>query len=58
MRARKLTLPAPKPRNPVLAAVAKRLATMAGGRHRAGVRRKQQFERLELDQRVRESGEW
>ena len=58
MRARKLTLKQPKPRNPVLLAVAQRLGTLAGSRHRAGARRRKQLDRLDLDQRVRETGEW
>lgn len=47
-----------KPRNPVVLAVVKGLATLAGHRHTANLRARERFERMDLDQRVREIGEW
>lgn len=47
-----------KPRNPVLLAVVRGLGTLAGRRHTARQRARQRFERMDLDQRVREIGEW
>jgi len=47
-----------KPRNPVVLAVVQRLATFAGRRHAADLRARERFERMDLDQRVRELGEW
>ncbi len=47
-----------KPRNPVVLAVVKGLGTLAGRRHAANRRARERFERMDLDQRVREIGEW
>ena len=47
-----------KPRNPVVQAVVQGFGTMTGKRHRDAERARERFERLDLDQRVREIGEW
>jgi hypothetical protein len=47
-----------KPRNPVLRAVIHGLGTMTGQRHRDAERARARFEQLDIDQRVREIGEW
>lgn len=56
MRPFTIALPARKPRNPVARALA--LSPRSGsGRHTVG-RRNKDRDRRDLDQRVRESGEW
>lgn len=52
------TVRTPKPRNPVVQAVVQGFGTMTGKRHRDAERARERFERLDLDQRVREIGEW
>ncbi|MES2187058.1 MAG: short-chain dehydrogenase [Pseudomonadota bacterium] len=54
---RTVAVPPAKPRNPVVLAVVQRLGTLAGHRHED---RKscERLDRLDLDQRVREIGEW
>ncbi|SDE51351.1 hypothetical protein SAMN05444679_12415 [Variovorax sp. CF079] len=47
-----------KPRNPVMLAVVQRLATFAGRRHAADLHARERLQRMDLDQRVRELGEW
>ena len=47
-----------KPRNPVVLAVVSRLGTLVGRRHTKTERARERFERMDLDQRVRELGEW
>ena len=50
---------APRPRNSVVRALIARIVTAAGGRHRdAQLRRMRQRDQKDLDQRVREIGEW
>ncbi len=53
---RSMTVPARTPRNPVVRALA-RLARTGHGRH-ASTKRKRDKDRADLDQRVRECGEW
>ena len=49
---------APKPRNPIVRAIAARMLSVGAGRHKPprGARRRAQ--EIDLAQRVRESGEW
>ena len=63
MRQRKNTLratavPPARPRNPVVLAVVRRLGTLAGRRHDPERSRRERLDRMDLDQRVRECGEW
>lgn len=48
----------PKPRNPVVFSLLKRLSSGAGGRHHNPQRPSRQQREKDLDQRVREIGEW
>jgi hypothetical protein len=47
-----------RPRNSVVLAIVRRVATMAGRRHRSARKPTRQELELDLAQRVRESGEW
>lgn len=47
-----------KPRNRVVQAVVHGFGTMTGRRHRDAERAREHFEKLDIDQRVREIGEW
>jgi len=47
-----------QPRNPVMLALAHRLATFAGRGRAADLRAHERLQRMDLDQRVREIGEW
>ncbi len=48
-----------KPRNHIVRAIISGLISKGSGRHvRAQLKRKQALDRMDLDQRVRESGEW
>lgn len=51
-------VPASKPRNRVVQAVVHGFGTMTGQRHRDAQRARERFEKLDVDQRVREIGEW
>jgi len=55
--AKAVHVPAATPRNPVVLAVVQRLGTMLGRRH-ADRRVWKRLQRMDLDQRVREIGEW
>ena len=55
---RATTMPPAKPRNRVVLAVVQRLGTLAGRRHDPERRQRDRLERMDLDQRVRECGEW
>jgi hypothetical protein len=54
---RTVAVPAAKPRNPVVLAVVQRLGTLSGHRHE-DKKSRERLDRLDLDQRVREIGEW
>ena len=60
MRTSKFTIAVPtaKPRNPFILAVTKRLAHLGGGQHATPKNRDEHLSRMDLDQRVREIGEW
>lgn len=48
-----------KPRNRIVRAIIGGLIAKGSGRHQhAQIKRKQALDRMDLDQRVRESGEW
>ncbi|MBS0468193.1 MAG: hypothetical protein JSS31_08410 [Proteobacteria bacterium] len=49
---------APKPRNPVVRAIASRVLSVGAGRHQSSRHSSRQAQALDLAQRVRESGEW
>jgi hypothetical protein len=54
-----IRLAASRPRNPVVRALARAGQVLATRRHKtAALRRSEQLDRLELDARVREVGEW
>lgn len=53
-----MLVPRAKPRNPILAKAVSRLISLGTRRHTQGPRRARDFARLDLDQRVREVGEW
>jgi hypothetical protein len=50
--------PPPKPRNRVVKAFARVYGTVSGQRQRDAERAREQWERLDVDQRVRSLGEW
>jgi len=58
MRSRAISARVPRPRNPVVLALVRRIAGLAGGRHRNARKATRQQAELDLAQRVRESGEW
>jgi hypothetical protein len=58
MRSRVISARAPRPRNSVVLAILRRVATAATRRHRDVRRASRQEAELDLAQRVRESGEW
>ena len=60
MRTSKFTIAVPtaKPPNPLILAVTKRLAHLGGGQHAIPQNRDEHLARMDLDQRVRELGEW
>jgi hypothetical protein len=55
---RTITVPPVRPRNPVVLAVVRRLGTLSGHRHAEEARARERLARMDLDQRVREIGEW
>jgi len=55
---RTTTVPPVRPRNPVVLAVVRRLGTLTGRRHPEKARAQKRLARMDLDQRVREIGEW
>ena len=58
MRSFKIAIPMAKPRNRVVQALVRGiLATRTRG-HAPGTRRPRDIDKLDLDQRVRETGEW
>ena len=58
MRKQQLVLPAAKPRNRVVQALVRGIARVGTRVHSQGTRRRADLNRLDLDQRVREVGEW
>jgi hypothetical protein len=58
MRSSKFIARAPRPRNPVVLAIVRRVANAASRRHRDARRVSRQEADVDLAQRVRESGEW
>ncbi len=58
MRKQKLVVPAVKPRNRVVQALVRGISRVGTRVHRPGARRRADLDRLDLDQRVRETGEW
>lgn len=56
--AKRMAMPASRPRSRVVQAFIERLGTITGRRRRDAERARQRFEGLEFDQRVRELGEW
>jgi hypothetical protein len=52
------TLRVPRPRNPIVQALVRRIAGFAVGRHRDARQGARRSEAKDLDQRVREIGEW
>lgn len=55
---RTITVRPTKPRNLVVQAVVRRLGTLLGQRHTGDRRARERLARMDLDQRVREIGEW
>lgn len=55
---RTITVRPTKPRNLVVQAVVQRLGTLLGSRHDGDQRTRERLARMDLDQRVREIGEW
>lgn len=55
---RTITVRPTKPRNLVVQAVVQRLGTLLGSRHDGDQRTGERLARMDLDQRVREIGEW
>ena len=47
-----------RPRNPIVQALVRRIAGFAVGRHRDARKNSRRSEAKDLDQRVREIGEW
>lgn len=58
MRKQTIAVPAAKPRNRVVQALLRTMSRVGTRAHRRGGRRVVDLDRLELDQRVREVGEW
>lgn len=58
MHSQKLALPVVKPRNRVVLALVRGLLRAKTRTHSPGPRRRADLDRLDLDQRVREVGEW
>lgn len=58
MRKHNFAVPAAKPRNRVVQALVRGIARVGTRVHRPGPRRRVDLDRLDLDQRVREVGEW
>ena len=58
MRHFKIAIPVAKPRNRVVQALVRGFLRPGSGKHAAGPRRPRDLEQLDLDQRVRETGEW
>jgi len=58
MRKQSFVLPAAKPRNRVVQALIRGISRVGTRAHRLGERRRADLDRLDLDQRVREVGEW
>ena len=58
MRKHMFVVPAAKPRNRVVQALVRGIARVGTRVHRPGERRRVNLDRLDLDQRVREVGEW
>jgi hypothetical protein len=56
--ARRTVATASRPRHRVAQAIARSLGAMTGKRRRDAERARERFERLDVDQRVREMGEW
>ena len=52
------TLRVPRPRNPVVQALVRGIAGLAAGRHRDARQNQRRSDAKDLDQRVREIGEW
>lgn len=55
---RTITVRPSKPRNLVMQAVVQRLGTLLGSRRDGDQRTRERLARMDLDQRVREIGEW
>lgn len=53
-----ITLRVPRPRNPVVQALVRGIAGLAAGRHRDARKNHRRSDAKDLDQRVREIGEW
>ncbi len=58
MRTFKIAIPMAKPRNRVVQALVRGLLRAGSRVHTPGPRRPRDLDRLDLDQRVRETGEW
>ena len=58
MRTSKFAIRVARPRNRVLRALVRGLLRIATGFNAPGPRRRADLDRLDLDQRVREVGEW
>jgi hypothetical protein len=58
MRTSRLAIRVARPRNRVVQALVRGLLRVATRAHQAGPRRRVDLDRLDLDQRVREVGEW
>lgn len=58
MRNRSIAVPAAKPRNPVIRAVLDRVVAFGSKRHRDKRQAGARAARKDLDQRVRDCGEW
>jgi len=55
---RTITVPPVRPRNPLVLAVMQRLGSLPGRQHAEEARVRERLARMDLDQRVREIGEW
>ena len=53
-----ITLRVPRPRNPVVQALVRGIEGLAAGRHRDARKHPRRSNAKDLDQRVREIGEW
>jgi hypothetical protein len=53
-----ITLRVPRPRNPIVQALVRGIAGLAAGRHRDARKSHRRSNAKDLDQRVREIGEW
>jgi hypothetical protein len=58
LRSQRLAIPVAKPRNRVAQALVRGLLRTNTRAHAPGPRRRVDLDRLDLDQRVREVGEW